>query len=264
MKFKILFVLAFAAIILSCNRTSKVDSMEGVYKIEKQVINDGKQDYAYLSSDGHTQYKIYTPEAYFYIVVGKDSSVGFGTGTYTQIDGKIEEQNIFNSGSLDTANTALLEIRNKTDQGYTQYIDALDVRGAKYKVTEDYTSLGAKGNSALDGVWHQIKNIQITGTDTVDATYNEYKVFHGGHFMWAARGLSDSTKNTYKNYVGYGSFTLKDNALTENLEMSSMSGITGKYDINISFNGNDEYTQKTSDTTKAKVVGIKTYKRIHK
>ncbi len=264
MKLKMLTGLLVTATILSCSQSPKVDSMAGVYKMEKQLMNDGVKDYTFLASEGNTQFKIYTPESYFYIAVGKDSSVSFGTGSYTLTDGKVEEQNVFNSGSLDTANTALLEISNKTDKGYTQYIDALEVRGTKYKLTEDYSSLEAKGTSPLDGVWHQIKNLEITGTDTVDATYNEYKVFHAGHFMWAARGLVDSVKNTYKNYVGHGTFSLVDNALTENLDMSSMAGITGRYDISITFNGTDEYTQKTSDTTKSKVVGFKTYKRISK
>ena len=42
-----------------------------------------------------------------------------------------------------------------------------------------------------------------------------------------------------------------------------MKDITGKYNIVVTFNGNDEYTQKTADTSN-KVVGFKTYKRINK
>jgi len=263
MKLKMLTGLLVTATILSCSQSPKVDSMAGVYKMEKQLMNDGVKDYTFLASEGNTQFKIYTPESYFYIAIGKDSSVSFGTGSYTLNEGKIEENNVYNSGSLDSANTAILEISNKNEKGYSQYIDALEVRGTKYKLTEDYSSLEAKGTSPLDGVWHQIKNIEIKGTDSTDRTYNEYKVFHGGHFMWAARVLQDTANNGFSNVIGHGSFTLADNALTENLEMSSMKGITGKYNIILSFNGTDEFTQKSADST-SKVVGYKTYKKISK
>jgi hypothetical protein len=63
--------------------------------------------------------------------------------------------------------------------------------------------------------------------------------------------------------VGHGTFTLNNDALTENLDLSNMPNITGKYDIKVKFNGADEYTQETADTV-AKTVGFKTYKRIKK
>jgi hypothetical protein len=260
---KIVLSLSVIALIASCTPKTKVDSMAGVYHLEKQVVNDGAKDFTYLAADGRNQIKIYTPDSYFYITMTNDTSVGFGVGSYTINEGKVVETNIFNSGSLDSANTATLEISNKSDKGYTQFIDALMMRGTSYKLTEEYSTIASSGTSALDGVWHQVKNIEINGTDSTDRTYNEYKVFHGGHFMWAARVLQDTANNGFSNVIGHGSFTLADNALTENLEMSSMKGITGKYNIILSFNGTDEFTQKTADTS-SKVVGYKTYKKISK
>ena len=45
MKKTILFGFAFAAILTACNEPAKTVSQEGVYKLEKQVITDGKTDF---------------------------------------------------------------------------------------------------------------------------------------------------------------------------------------------------------------------------
>jgi len=248
--------------IISCKQPVKIESQAGVYKMDKAVINDGSKDTVLLATEGNTQYKIYTPGAYFYINIGKDSSVGFGLGSYTLNENKLAETNIYNGNTLDSSSTANLEI-TKTDKGYSQLIPEYVVAGKKYRWSEEYTSIESKGASNLDGVWHQTKNIVVNGKDSVDKTYNEYKVYQGGHFMWAARYLSDSAKNIFTKIVGMGSFNQNNDALTENLEMSSMKGITGKYNIVIKFNGADEYTQTTADTS-THVVGLKTYKRISK
>jgi len=262
MKKNILFVILLTALISSCKNEAKTEQLTGVYKMEKQVVNDGTKDDVYLATDGNTQYKIYTADSYFYIFVGKDSSVGFGLGSYKNKDGKVEETNIYNGGSLDTTSTAILAI-TKTNNGYSQIINDIVVRGTKYKLTEEYSSIPSNGISLLDGVWQQTKNIVVTGKDTVDNTYNEYKVYQGGHFMWAARYLADSAKNTYTKIVGHGTFNFTNDALTEDLEMSSLKGITGKYNITVKFNGLDEYTQQTMDSARSSI-GFKTYKRISK
>ena len=262
MKKNFLFVLAASALIASCNTAPKTASMEGVYKMDKSNLNDVTTENVLLNNDSIVQYKIYTPSNYFYIALGKDSAVSFGLGSYTMKEGNVEESNIFNTITLDTTSSAVLNV-TKTDKGYTQDIPELKMYGKTYKLSETYSNVAASGTSALDGVWHQVKNLSINGTDTVDATYNEYKIFHAGHFMWAARALSDTAANKFKNFVGYGSFTAANEALTENLEFSSMIGIAGKYNIIVTFNGADEFTQKTADST-AKVVGFKTYKRISK
>jgi hypothetical protein len=260
---KIIFLgLTVAAITIGCNSETKTSSQAGVYKIDKAAITDGKTETVNLASDGNTQYKIFTPEAYFYIAIGKDSTVAYGLGSYTKVGNTITESNIYNSGSLDTAWDAKLDITT-AEKGYTQVIPEMKVNGVSYKLTEDYTTVPASGTSALDGVWKQTKTLVVTGTDTVDKTYNEYKVYSAGHFMWATSYLSDTAANKTTKLVGHGTFTLNNDALTEQLDLSNMKGITGKYDIKVKFNGADEYTQETADTTN-KSVGFKTYKRIKK
>ncbi|MFY8203534.1 MAG: hypothetical protein ACOVJ1_04765, partial [Sediminibacterium sp.] len=115
----------------------------------------------------------------------------------------------------------------------------------------------------LDGVWHQTKSINVTGQDSVVNTYNEYKVYHAGHFMWAARAVTDTTTNVMANHIGKGGFTLSNGTLTEDLTFSSNRKWVGKYNIPVTFNGPDEFTQTISDTVN-KVTSIKTYKRISK
>lgn len=261
MKKTILFGFAFAAILTACNEPAKTVSQEGVYKLEKQVLTDGKTEYIKSSANGDVQYKVFTSEGYFYIGIGKDSSVGFGTGSYKQEGNTITETNIYNSGSLDTAWDAKLEITNN-EKGFTQVIPSLMAGGVSYKDTEDYTKIEAAGTSALDGIWEQTKTLMVSGKDTSDQTYKEYKVYSAGHFMWATKATDTATKKV-NNYVGHGTFTLNNEALTENLDLSNVTGAVRKYDIKIKFNGADEFTQETADTA-AKLVGFKTYKRIKK
>ena len=252
--------LSMALGIYSCGNENKSESQAGVYSMEKQVGSDGKTETVNQSSDGGFQIKIYTDQNYFYVAMTKDSSASFGLGTYTLNGSKIEEKNIYNAASLDTAGTFNLDI-TKNEKGYSQVIPEIMIQGKKWKLTEEYSSLPTTGTSELDGVWKQSKNLVVSGKDTTDQTYNEYKIYSGGHFMWATRYQADTTKKEFKNVVGHGTFTLKDGGLTEQLDKSSLAGAVGKYDIKIVFNGKDEYTQETADT-KNKSVGFKTYKRV--
>jgi len=259
---KIMFAgFAFAAILTACNQPAKTVSQEGVYKLEKQLITDGKTDLVKSSANGDVQYKVFTSEGYFYIGINKDSSVGFGTGSYKQEGNIITETNVYNSGSLDTAWDAKLEITNN-EKGYTQVIPSLMSNGLSYKITEEYSKVEASGTSALDGIWQQTKSVDVKGMDSVVGTYNEYKVYSAGHFMWATKATDTVTKKT-TNYVGHGTFTLNNEALTEQLDLSNVNGALRKYDIKLKFNGADEYTQETADTS-SKTVNFKTYKRIIK
>ena len=245
---------------VSCSSETKTESQEGVYAMEKASMSDGKTETSSSSSDGSFQYKIFTPSHYFYIAIAKDSSGGFGLGTYTQNGKNLEENNIYNSIGLDTASTAKLEI-TRTEKGYIQLIPELRIRGINYKLNEEYSKIQAAGTSDLDGVWKQTKYLVVNAKDTADKTYQEYKVYQSGHFMWATHYLADSTKKEYKNAVGHGTFKQEKANLTEQLEHSNMSGVLGKYDIKIVFNGKDEYTQETADPA-TKSVGFKTYQRI--
>ena len=254
---------AMAAILASCTQPEAPVSQAGAYSLDKVIWNDGTKDNEALATDGNTQFKIYTTDSYFYIGENKDSSVSFGVGSYTQKDANnIEEVNIFNTTTLDTAVTAKLAI-TKNEKGYNQKISAIMIGGVQWSGSEDYTKLEGAGTSDLDGVWHQTKSIDVTGQDSVVNTYNEYKVYHAGHFMWAARVLSDTTNNTYSKTIGKGSFTLNNGTLNEDLTFCSSRTWVGKYNIPVTFNGPDEFTQIITDTVN-KTTSIKTYKRVSK
>lgn len=262
MKKNILLGFAFATLVASCTSTAKTENQTGVYHMDQAVVNNGTQETVYKSDSINTQFKIYTPDHYFFISVTNDTTVGFGLGGYTSAEGKINESNIFNTNTLDSTQEAGLLI-TKTANGYSQNIPEMMIGGQKLSLKEDYTAIAATGTSALDGVWHQSKNLEINGKDTADKTYNEYKVYHAGHFMWGARYLADTAATKFEKIVGHGTFTLNNDALTENLDMSSRKGITGTYNITVKFNGADEYTQQTADTANH-IVGFKTYKRVKK
>lgn len=262
MKKNIFLGFALTALLASCSEAPKTESIVGVYSMDQAVVSDGTTETVNLASEGNTQFKLYTPEAYFFIYHGKDSSVGFGVGTYTFAAGKIVETNIFNTNTLDSTQVANLDIV-QSEKGYTQTIPEFMMNGKKWSLKETYTSIAATGTSALDGVWHQTKSINVTGQDSVVNTYNEYKVFHAGHFMWAARALENDSSTNYMKHIGHGTFTLNNNDLTEDLAFSSNMAWVGKYSIPVSFNGADEFTQTIVDTVN-KVTSIKTYKRVSK
>lgn len=262
MKKIIILSLAVAAVAVGCKQETKSTSLVGVHKLDKQVITDGKTENVRNAENGDVQYKIYTQEGYFYIGIAKDSSGGFGTGSYKQDGNTITESNTFNSGSLDTAWNVKLDI-TAAEKGFTQVIPEIMSGGTKYKLTENYTTVPATGTSALDGIWHQTKSLTVKNAkDSVVDTYNEYKVYNSGHFMWATK-YNDTAAKKVTNLVGHGTFTLNDNSLKEDLDLSNIKGAVKKYDIKVTFNGADEYTQETADTV-AKTVNFKTYKRIKK
>lgn len=102
MKKNIFLSLALIALLASCSQTPKTASIEGVYSMDQAVISDGTTETVNLAAEGNTQFKMYTPESYFFIYQGKDASIGFGVGAYTFADGKIVETNIFNTNTLDS------------------------------------------------------------------------------------------------------------------------------------------------------------------
>lgn len=262
MKKNIFLSLAVSVLLASCSQTPKTASIEGVYSMDQAVISDGTTETVNLATEGNTQFKMYTPESYFFIYQGKDASIGFGVGSYTFADGKVVETNIFNTNTLDSTQVANLEI-TQTEKGYTQSIPEFLMNGKKWSLKETYSTITASGTSQLDGVWHQTKSINVTGQDSVVNTYNEYKIYQAGHFMWAARFLADTTSTTYSKAIGHGTFTLNNNDLTEDLTFTSNKSWAGKYSIPVTFNGTDEFTQTIVDTVN-KVTSIKTYKRVSK
>ena len=81
----------------NCSSDAKTASQEGVYSMVKASMTDGKTETTSSSSDGSFQYKIFTPSNYFYIAIAKDSTGGFGLGTYIKNGNNLEESNIYNT-----------------------------------------------------------------------------------------------------------------------------------------------------------------------
>jgi len=251
MKKILIYAALISCAILGCKKKEKT-SYAGVYKLEKQMVSGGGKDTVYNRS----QFKIYTDHHFMYAGIAPDSSVGFGVGSYSLDTGtKITEHNIYSSGNLDSTKNFNVII-TKTDSGFTEVIpDLTVVKGATYKLTETYSKLPATDTSFLDGVWNLDKVFWVKGKDTLRQQEHQYKIFWGGHFMFIHRYPLDATNTTYKNGFGYGTFTLKNDTLSEEDEMSSHSALVGRaFSIKITFNGKDEYSQvindpKTNETT---------------
>ncbi|MDB5136949.1 MAG: hypothetical protein JWP37_3552 [Mucilaginibacter sp.] len=258
MKKILICAVLLSCTILGCKQTKKV-SQAGVYRLEKQTVSGGKKDTTYV----RTQVKVYTDQYFMYSGIAPDSSVGFGVGSYKLGTGnKITEHNIYSSGSLDSAKDFNVLV-TKTDKGYSQVIpDIAVVKGVKYKLIEDYTQLPSADTSILDGVWKLDKTFWVKGKDTLKQNETQYKIFWGGHFMFIHRYPLDQAATKFKNGFGYGDFSLKNDTLNEEDEMSSHALLLHrKFAIKITFNGNDEYSQVINDS-KTKEQTTEIYKRL--
>jgi len=230
-----------------------------VYKLEKQMVSGGGKDTVYK----RTQIKIYTDRYFMYAGIAPDSSVGFGVGTYTLDTGnKIIERNIYSSGYLDSSKSFNVLLTRK-DSGYTQVIpDLIVLKGMKYKLIEDYTKLPSSDTSFLDGVWKLDRTFWVKGKDTLKQNETQFKIFWGGHFMFIHRYPLDKAATKFKNGFGYGTFSFKQDTLTEEDEMSSHAVLVNrKFAIRIKFNGNDEYSQVINDP-KANEQTTEIYRRV--
>jgi hypothetical protein len=258
MKKILIYTALLSCIIWGCKQSKKI-SLAGVYKLEKQMASGGGKDTTYARS----QIKIYTDKYFMYSGMAPDSSVGFGVGTYKLDTGnKAVENNIYSSASLDSARMFNLEI-TETDKGYNQVIpDLMVVKGIKYKLIEQYSKLPSADTSILDGVWKLDKTFWVKGKDTTKQNETQYKIFWGGHFMFIHRYPLDQAATKFKNGFGYGTFNLKDDMLSEEDEMSSHAMLLHrKFEIQITFNGRDEYSQVINDS-KTETQTTEIYKRL--
>lgn len=257
MKKILIFAALLSCIIFGCKKT-KV-SQAGVYELEKQMASSGKKDTTYA----RTQIKIYTDHYFMYAGMAPDSSVGFGVGSYDVDTGsRIIEHNIYSSGALDSSRKFNVLI-TRTDKGYTQVIpDLAVVKGVKYKLIENYSKLPSEGSSVLDGLWKLDKTFWVKGKDTLKQNETQYKIFWGGHFMFIHRYPADKAGTKFKNGFGYGVFSLKNDTLSEEDEMSSHTVLLHRtFAIKIKFNGPDEYSQVINDA-KAKEQTTEIYRRL--
>jgi hypothetical protein len=258
MKQIILYAALFSCLVLGCKKPVKL-SLTGVYKLEKQLISGNGTDSTYT----RTQIKIYTDHQFIYAGMTKDSSAGFGVGNYKIDTGnKVIENEFYSSYRLDTSRSFKLEVK-LTDKGYTQKIPSIaTLKGVKYDLMEEYTKLPSGDSTKLDGLWKLEKSLSVNSKDTVTKPVTQYKIFSGGHFLFAGRYLVDKAAAKFKNDFGYGSFSLTGNNLSEEDAISNEAVLLNhKFAVKITFNGDDEYTQVINDP-KTNQQSIETYKRV--
>jgi hypothetical protein len=256
---RILFFAALLSCLLIGCKKNKALSMTGVYKLEKQWISGGGNDSVYKK----TQIKIYTTHQFIYAGMTPDSAVSFGVGNYKPDTGiRIVENEFYSSFRLDTSRAFNVDITT-SDSGFTQKIPAIaTIKDVKYDLMEKYSKESPGDTTKLDGLWKMSKSYLVNGKDTTKKEVTQYKIFQGGHFLFAGRYLVDKTTNKFKNNFGYGSFNLTGGDLVEeNTTASDASALKHKFNIKIAFSGNDEYTQVISDA-KTKQQSIETYDRI--
>lgn len=250
-------ILAGAA--LSCSTPNKsVPDIEGTYTMLSYAVIEGGNEQVY---NDVKQLKIYTDKHVMYVRFDKDSVSSFGVGTYLPGPGNIKE-NIFYRASDSVINNEgdsfLLEVE-MTDGGYKQKIHNVELQQRKVTSLEEYEYVGIASASSLEGVWKQVKAYNVSGSDTVPIEMTQYKTYCAGHFMYGQTYL-DALGKVHTG-MGFGDFEIRgDHQVREVVKTSSYNTAGQVFDIDIEFNGQDEFTQTISEPTGEKYVEV--YQRV--
>ena len=261
------FILASALLFLiACNNVDKKEGvkLEGAYKMLSQNLKSDKTD---TTDNSLQQLKIFTGDHMMYANVNSPDSVSaFGVGSYDIVGDTIMEHVIYTASAStkdDTAHTYNLFIE-KTDKGYKQVI--ADIVGMNdsvhYKLTEEYENAGTDTKTPLDGVWKLTKAIVIKGKDTTVQKLTQYKAYYAGNIIFG-HSYTDSLNKNHTG-VGFGKFEMTgDNKAKEFMKTSTYNDVRGKdFDLDISLNGPDEFTQTIMEKDGTK--GVETYQRLRK
>jgi hypothetical protein len=217
-------------------------SMPGVYTMTLQHVKGSKIDSTYTD---YKQLKIYTSDFMMYAGMNpKDSMSGFGIGAYSANGDSVLEVIHFNASDTSSAENPLTAtlIIEKTPKGYKQYIGGMKSGTDTLDLTEEYDSVGTGETSQLDGAWMEVKAFNVKGSDTTMANMTQFKTFGGGHFIWG-HVWQDSAKVGHAG-IGYGTFKINGNKLTEKVDVSTYSQARGQsYDIDFTMDGPDGFTQ---------------------
>jgi len=257
MKKILIIAILLTGTMAGCKKVKTI-SYAGVFKLNKQIISNGRWDTTWIKE----QAKIYTDRYYIYSGLSADSSVRFGFGTYELEAGNtVAEHNIFNSKALDSAQIFVVHVK-QTHKGFTGTVPEWARSGSSvYKLTEDYSKVALSPASELDGVWELNKIYWVKGKDTIRQHRNQFKVFWRGHFMFIHRYPVDPVGAQLKNGFGYGKFALKGNKLMETEEMSSHAELINRnFLLKVTIKA-DEYTQVLNDP-KTNMQTTEIYKRI--
>jgi hypothetical protein len=103
-------------------------------------------------------------------------------------------------------------------------------------------------SSALDGLWKLDKIYSVKGKDTVNEQVTQFKIFWKGSFMLINRSPVDKASTKFNYGYGSGTFSIKDNKLNEEVQMSSNAPMYNhKWTFDFTMKGNDELTQVMTD-----------------
>ena len=244
MKRIIIYAALLSCVLLGCRKAQKF-SQAGIYKLVKQTVSGGGTDSTYK----RTQIKIYTDHSFMYAGMTPDSSIGFGVGSYTVDTGNtVIEHRIYTSSTQSTPRTFNLRI-TPTDSGYKQTIPAMaSIKGVPYDLHEEYHKLPLGDSSVLDGLWELDKSYAVKGKDTTTGHETQFKIFWKGSTMLISSYPDEKAPAKLIFGYGYGSFSFKDNKLSEDIQMSSDAPMYNqKWNFDITLKGTDEFAQVTTD-----------------
>ena len=258
-------LLALLLIVLACSAPKKeTPEISGAYNMLRVTTRtDGNA----TVREGVQQLKIFTKQYMMYVLFDENNPDGtsFGIGTYVTRPGGITEHVIY-SASGGTVNTTggvyELEIEMKPN-GYQQVINDVNEAGEEVISTELYESVGTNSTSPLDGMWREIRTYNIEEGDTSLFTMTQYKAYFAGHFMYGHTFEDATTTGATHTGMGFGTFEMIGDTLTREVVTVSTYENSGRtYNIQIEFNGPDEYKQTITEENGVKNVEI--YRRMEK
>lgn len=238
--------------------------ISGAYNMLSQTST--AKDGTVTNREGFQQLKIFTKLYMMYVLFNNnDSTASFGIGTYDANPGSITEHVIYSAtgGTVNTTGGVYeLEIEMKPD-GYQQKIEGINEDGEKVVSTEIYKSVGTNVTSPLDGMWREVRTYNIDAGDTAVFTMTQYKAYFAGHFMYGHTFEDATTQGATHSGMGFGTFEMISENQTKEVVTVSTYGNSGRtFDVQIEFNGPDEYKQTITDENGVKNVEI--YRRMEK
>ena len=261
------FLAIFLLFTIGCNNAPEKEAealkMSGAYKMTSLSVKNDQTDTTYSSL---LQLKIFTDDLVMYANVNPSDSVsGFGIGSYTSNQDTVTENILYNANDTSKNDNpgSFKLIIEKSATGYKQVIPDMQwTDSTKMTLTENYESVGTSASSSIDGLWKQVKNYTVKGTDTSMNEMTQYKMYGAGHFMYG-HSWADSTKKLHTG-VGFGTFAMEGtNKIKESVTASTYSEQKGQnYDLAIEMTSTDEYKQTITSADGTKYVEF--YQRVKK
>lgn len=240
---KLVLILISTLFLFYCQqKKNEVVSVDGVYKMDSQLIYALANDSLLQTIEAPNQIKIYTDRHYLWIKVSDDSLANFGVGSYKLIENSVVETNMYNSNGVDKPDQYNLNVE-LTEKGYNQMIPSMKYNGTEIKIDEKYTRMVESAASNFDGLWKATQNYLVTGSDTIHRNYPDFKIYNKGNFSWGVRALIDTANNKYVSYVGTGTFTVEGDLMKETTNIRNVLGSSNLTEAKIIKKADQEFTQ---------------------